>query len=295
MSNILFIKSGSKIKAENNSLKVLHEEITKEIHISEITCVIIENLQCSITSAVNVLCNSNNIPIIYCDNKHNPVSISNSFNTYHKQFFKLNEQIKWSDSKKKKLFYKMIVQKIENQRELLKYINKNYKLIEKKLEIINKNNFENVEAIVAKIYFKELFGEEFIRFKEDEINASLNYGYTILRSIIKQTIVAKGLVPPLGLWHKSQFNNYNLADDIIEVFRPMVDYVTYHFTIKDNEFSKIERIYLQNVIFQKIKYNNQTFEYQECLEHYINDITRFMNGSIKTISLPKLDSRLYEY
>lgn len=148
---------------------------------------------------------------------------------------------------------------------------------------------------MAKLYFKELFGKDFIRFVDDEINSSLNYGYAIIRGVIKQIVVAKGLLPALGLWHKSQFNNYNLADDIIEVYRPMVDFVTYHFTIRDNEFTNEERIYLQNVVFQKIRINNSVFEYCDSIENYVEQIIKFMNRDSNEIIFPITDSELYEY
>lgn len=241
------------------------------------------------------MCGSNNIPIMYCDNKYSPVAISNTFNSYHRQFFRLNEQISWSESKKRKLFKQIVIQKIKNQIELLKYLNRDTTLALDKLNSITNDNFESIEAIVAKIYFNELFGEDFVRFRSDEINSSLNYGYAMLRGVIKQTIVGKGLIPPLGLWHKSQFNNFNLADDIIEVYRPMVDYVTYHFTIRDDKFTKEERIYLQNVIFQKVKYEKNIFEFRDNLELYINQIISYMNGKNKNINFPILDSRIYEY
>ncbi|MFV0289084.1 MAG: type II CRISPR-associated endonuclease Cas1 [Mycoplasmatales bacterium] len=160
---------------------------------------------------------------------------------------------------------------------------------------MNIDNFDYIVAKVAKIYFNELFGNDFVKFENDEINTSLNYGYAILRGIIKQTIIAKGLIPPLGLWHKSQFNNYNLADDIIEVFRPLVDYVTFHFVIKDDNFTSEERSYLQRVIFQKVKYNNSNLEYVDCLNIYIDQIAKYMNKEIKDITFPITDSELYEY
>lgn len=298
MSNVLFIKAGSKINISNNSLVIKMEEDKKLIPVHEVSCVVIENLQCSITAGVNVLCARASIPIIYCDTKYSPVAISNTFNMYHRQFFKLKEQIAWSEATKARLFKKIVIQKIKNQVELLEYLHKSVDVIhciKGKIKLIDNSNFDNIEAQVAKLYFKELFGKKFVRFVDDEINTSLNYGYAIMRSVIKQMIVAKGLIPPLGIWHKSQFNNYNLADDIIEVFRPMVDYVTYHFIIKDDDFTIDERCYLQNTIFQKVKYGKNVFEYKECLNLYIDQISKYMNREISNISFPITDSELYEY
>ena len=43
-----------------------------------------------------------------------------------------------------------------------------------------------------------------------------------------------GLEPSLGMFHHSELNGFNLADDLIEVFRPLVDlYVASHFDISE--------------------------------------------------------------
>ena len=80
------------------------------------------------------------------------------------------------------------------------------------------NDKSNREGLAAKVYFHELFGLDFRRFDDDIINAGLNYGYAILRSQISKTVIAKGLNPCLGIFHKGYDNPFNLSDDIIEVY-----------------------------------------------------------------------------
>src|SRR5699024_9114835 len=83
----------------------------------------------------------------------------------------------------------------------------------------------NNEGHAAKLYFNTLFGEEFRRQRgaADIVNASLNYGYIVLRACVARAIVAYGLHPAFGIGHRNQFNAFNLADDCMEVFRPIVD------------------------------------------------------------------------
>jgi CRISPR-associated protein Cas1 len=248
MTNILFIKSGSKLSVSKNNIVIKNNDDKNEVHITDIKTIIVENLECSITAKVNVLCAQNNIDIIYCDNKYSPVATSTTFNSYYRQLKRIEEQINWKPNRKRKLFMNIVIQKTKNQHELLKYLNKNsdqLELIDKHINEIDITNFELKEAVIAKIYFNCLFGTKFSRIDDSEINMSLNYGYALLRSKIKQIICAKGLIPALGLWHKNQFNNFNLADDIIEVYRPMVDYIIYMFLIKDDNFSNEKRVYLK--------------------------------------------------
>lgn len=73
------------------------------------------------------------------------------------------------------------------------------------------------------MYFPALFGTGFSRGSDDIRNAALNYGYAILRGAIARNLVIHGLEPCIGIHHRSELNNFNLADDIIEPFRPAVD------------------------------------------------------------------------
>lgn len=83
---------------------------------------------------------------------------------------------------------------------------------------------DNVEAQAARRYWPLLMGEGFRRDRDaEDINALLNYGYTILRSLCARAVVAAGLHPSIGVHHANRTNAFALADDLIEPFRPLVD------------------------------------------------------------------------
>ena len=85
------------------------------------------------------------------------------------------------------------------------------------------NDSDNREAVAAALYFPALFGNGFFRGSDDPRNAVLNYGYAVMRAGIARNLVVHGLEPCIGLHHRSELNNFNLADDLIEPFRPIVD------------------------------------------------------------------------
>src|SRR5690606_38515380 len=89
----------------------------------------------------------------------------------------------------------------------------------------------------AGLYFKEMFGDHFTRERNaiDTFNAALNYGYIILRSCVARTVVAYGLHPSYGIGHRNQFNAFNLVDDCMEVFRPIIDFWVI-LAVKDEEY-----------------------------------------------------------
>ena len=81
----------------------------------------------------------------------------------------------------------------------------------------------NREGHAAKVYFNALFGKDFTRTEECPTNAALNYGYSIILSLFNREIVSNGYITQIGLFHDNMFNQFNLACDLMEPFRPIVD------------------------------------------------------------------------
>ena len=155
---------------------------------------------------------------------------------------------------------------------------------------------EHQEAIASRIYFQELYSNSFKRFDEDGVNSALNYGYMILRVIISSKIVAKGFHPSLGLHHKSQFNAYNFSDDIIEVFRPMVDYLVYMYKdiLNEVKLSKEIRQKILLVAQQKVLFNNKKYDFFQAVDYYLDSIRNYFVKDEEVI-IPTLSVMDYEY
>ncbi len=85
----------------------------------------------------------------------------------------------------------------------------------------------NIEALAARMYWRSVFGEPIGRWPGSGIarNGLLDYGYTVLRGHAIRAVLSAGLSPSLGLFHRGRGNFFNLADDLIEPFRPAVDWV----------------------------------------------------------------------
>ena len=94
------------------------------------------------------------------------------------------------------------------------------------LSKVKSGDSENLEALGARKYWHLLF-DKFTRDqkKQDPRNIALNYGYSIVRGAVARSLVSYGLLPTFGVFHHSEVNAYNLADDMIEPLRPMVDMV----------------------------------------------------------------------
>jgi CRISPR-associated protein Cas1 len=72
---------------------------------------------------------------------------------------------------------------------------------------------------------------DFIRSDETDLrNKMLNYRYAVVRACLARALVANGLLPCFGIHHDSDANSFNLADDLFEPFRPLVDRKVFEMT-----------------------------------------------------------------
>lgn len=304
MPNIIHITKADDLSISNNQLVIIDEDNNDEknkISLNDISAIVIENCHCKISAILQLRLVENNIPIIICNEKHQPEIHSLGLFNHFQITLRINEQIEWEKWKKEKLWSKIIEQKIENQKTLLQYFEKSNVAIAR-LETYKKNlrkkdiNTENQEAIASRIYFQELYSNNFRRFDRDGVNSALNYGYMVLRAIISSKIVAKGFHPSLGLHHKSQFNAYNFSDDIIEIFRPMVDYLVYLHKdfLNEVKLSKEIRQKLLLVSQQKVLFNNKKYEFSQAIDSYLDSIRNYFLKN-EEINIPELSVNDYEY
>ncbi len=303
MSNIIHITKADDLSISNNQLIMVDEDDNNKvdkINLNDIMAVIIENCKCRITGVLQVKLVENNIPLIICNEKYQPVLHSIGLFNHFQITQRINEQMKWTEEIKEQIWSKIVIRKIEHQRDLLIFLEKSQLSIDRLDSYIEniknlKTDAEHQEAIASRVYFQELFGNNFKRFDEDGINSALNYGYMILRTLISSKIVGKGFHPSLGIHHKSQFNSYNLSDDIIEVFRPMIDFIVYYNQEKELKLSKELRQTLLLSLKQKVFWKNKKYELSQVIEYFIDNIRNNFLTENMEIEIPSLRILEYEY
>lgn len=134
-------------------------------------------------------------------------------------------QLDWTEPFKKRCWQELVRQKIENQKSNLQDIGdtENADRLEMLRQSVQSGDVDNREAVAAKIYWTAYFGAQFRRQSERWHSSALNYGYAVIRAAIAKHLTAAGFIPAIGLHHRSQLNGWNLADDLLEPFRPIVD------------------------------------------------------------------------
>lgn len=298
---ILNVLQGEQLRISKEKLVIEQEEDIKEIALKDIKVLLLENTNTSITVATLLKLSDYGIQTIICNQKKQPtLQLLNLYDNY-KVTERIGEQIMWRERDKNICFLEIIKIKLTHQKELLEYLNRDKEadylkeLIGKLNRKLTSEKIRAIEGLGARIYFKGLFGDGFKRFDVDIENMGLNYGYTLLRTLISKIIVAKGLHPSLGIEHKSILNNFNLADDIIEIFRPIVDYIVVLYISSYTDFNWECKSKILEIFYQKLKYKNKYLPIEHVIEKYIDEIILFMNRKQKKLDFPKLEIEKYEY
>ncbi|MCF6176312.1 MAG: type II CRISPR-associated endonuclease Cas1 [Victivallaceae bacterium] len=208
------------------------------VPIEDIGYIILENHSITLSIKLIELLNQYNAAVIFCDSKHMPSAMLQTFfgnSTYAET---VQNQIAVANPLKNQLWKRTVEMKIKNQAALLKKLSKDkYKTLNKLAISVKSGDKDNREGVAARIYWKALFDN--CSFKRERFgeqpNNLLNYGYAILRAAMARAIAGTGLAPVFGIHHHNKYNAFALVDDIMEPFRPFVDEIVMHIWEKDND------------------------------------------------------------
>ena len=253
------IRERAKLDYSLNFMTVRQEAGVKKISLGEIYMVIVENTAVSFTAVLLNELVKNKIKVVFCDEKRNPSSELIQYYGSHDTSLKYKNQLEWSKESKEIIWTRIVYEKIFNQMQFLKKLNKEeYRLLEQYLSELEWNDSSNREGFAAKVYFNAIYGMDFTRNKECFINAALDYGYSIILSAFNREIVASGYFTQLGLCHRNPFNKFNLSSDFMEPFRILVDEEVYN--LEGTEFTKDHKNKLINILNKTIMIDdkNQT-------------------------------------
>ena len=289
----IIISKATKINLDLNNIVVTYESELYHINLDEISTIIIDDPRCLVSlRLLSELC-IKGINVIFTDASHKPVgSLTTLYNNVRTPKKHL-KQIYWDINLKGYLWTNIVREKITNQKSVLEKLKKLDKInvLNEFLNSIEYGDATNREGLASRTYFKELFGSTFKRFNEDIINFCLNYSYQVLRSKISQEIIACGYIPTLGICHKSEYNQFNLADDIIEVFRPIIDYYVFNI-LENNEYEHLTpelKGKLVSVLNERVLYKNNSYKIHSVIRVFLQDIFAFLEiGDVEKVSFPQI-------
>lgn len=269
------ISSSAKLDYQMGFLVVRKNEPVK-IHLSEIETLIVESTAVSLTAALLSEMTKRKIKVIFCDEKRNPSSELVAYYGAHDTSAKIRTQITWEEDIRKAVWTEIVTEKIRKQAEHLGHWN--YQEANMLYEYINEIEFDdetNREGHAAKVYFNALFGKDFTRTADNSLNAALNYGYSLLLSSFNRCIVSNGYITQLGLFHNNMFNPFNLASDLMEPFRPLVDYKVKR--LLPQVFEHEEKVYMLSMLKDEVEIAGRNEYVNNAIKIYCKSIFSAIN------------------
>ncbi len=256
---------------------VVRSDETIKIFLGEIAVLLIESTAVSITTALLAELTKKKIKVIFCDEKRLPSAELVSYYGSHDTSNKIRMQLQWHQSIKENVWTEIVREKIQNQFRFLQFLGKEEAdLLDSYVRQLAWNDATNREGHAAKVYFNALFGLDFTRTETNEINAALNYGYSILLSAFAREIVANGYMTQLGLFHDNMFNSFNLASDLMEPFRMLVDRQVYQ--MQPKAFEHEEKMKLVNILNQEVQIDNKCQYVSNAIKIYCHSVFDALNG-----------------
>lgn len=282
-----------RLSLKNAQLVAASKEMPEEVRtipIEDVGMVMIENQMVSVTMPLlNELVDAG-VAVVLCDKKGLPHAMLQNLDGHNLQGEFLRNQVEVGEVLRKQLWKQIIEAKIRNQSALLEKLHGRGALLKPYYMNVKSGDSDNREGLAARLYWGTLFGTDFTRSREgDDINALLNYGYTVLRAATARALVSAGLTPSLGLFHHNRSNAFPLADDLMEPYRPFVDEIVFRLCIEGQmEVNKETKTELIGVLTCDTFFPKVTRPLQIGLSMTMASLAKCYAGTQKNLSLPSL-------
>ena len=295
---VVLIENEVAIRVKLNNLIVTKNREDIWIPLDDISMIVMDNLSSMLSARLLCQLSEQGIGLMICNQEHLPTGYYSAYDNHSRSSkvigYQINKEKEYYD-----ILWKCVVEeKIRNQAKSY------YRMTGDKngfiqieafaLELLSGDK-SNREAHAAKVYFNLLMGTSFSRGNEDILlNSGLDYGYSILRSYIARVCVGYGLNTQIGIHHKSEYNRFNLVDDLMEPLRPLVDIVAYEI-LKDSQYFMPEhRHQLVNLLNMKIRYRNKKMYVCNMIENYVEQYASLIMGRCEDIVFPDIDEFIGE-
>lgn len=294
LKRTLFFSTPLDLSLRNNQLVVSTRqmpEVKNSVPIEDIGFVVLENQQINITLPLLNALSDNNAAVIICGDNFMPNAMLMNLDSNTTQGEVYRSQIEASEPLKKGLWKQVVEAKIRNQAALLNKLGKDGDKLKPYYSNVKSGDSDNREGIAAKIYWNELFGDDFIRQREGSSpNNLLNYGYTLLRAAVARALMGSGLFPAFGIFHRNRSNAFPLADDIMEPYRPFVDEIVFDlYANGERELTKEVKGDLIHLLYSDTNFGKIMRPLEVGLTLTTASLAKCFAGSAKRLSYPQLE------
>lgn len=283
----LEISQAAELHIKEGQLEVSSSDGVALIPIEDLNQIMVHGANIRLSAMDLSILSQNKVAIMTLDEKFLPTAIVLPFEGHARQSKLMHAQVNTEKKKYLDIWIQVIKQKIINLSRALSIMGlKGAEEISKYADTVTEDNVDYNEALAAKEYF-EFYHEGLNRRTEDPINSRLNYGYAVVRSLIARSLVSTGFHPTFGIHHDSQLNAFNLADDLIEPYRAIVDLVAHENIGSNVQLSKNERRELSHVLYNACIVDGIKVDVMSAIDMMVESLKRIiLENSNEILKLP---------
>ena len=285
----IIIANKSTLSLNLNRLVIAQDDKQYSVPLDDISSIVIDSSQVTLTMPLLVELSKLGIAVISCDQKHMPCGVYLPYNGHYRTAGTIALQQETKKSFLNCCWSSIVKAKIRNQALCLDIIRvEGSEYLNRLAEHVRSNDENNREAVATAYYFDHLF-PGWSRKDDSVYNALLNYGYSIIRSAIARELCGHGFQTAHGIHHRSESNAFNLADDIIEPFRPCVDLWVHQNALGCKEFSREHRKGLLDLMNYIVKINSVDETISHAISITCESLVRaYTNQDADLLLLPRL-------
>ncbi len=283
------------LRIEHSNLVVEDEEYRFKLSLEDTDSIVFEGDRFMISAKVLAALSRYKIATLFCDEYYMPSAILHPYHQSSLATRTLKAQLSITQSCADKLWQRIIVAKIDLQREVLVSLDIESKKLEQYMSQVREADRYGAEAKSARYYWGKLF-DDLVREPDsfDLRNQALNYAYALVRSLITRDLSAAGFLPAIGLWHDNKYNAFNLSDDLMEPFRPIVDMGVYRIleihTDEEILTSQMKKELINLLDVEYLEYEKGSSSIRNVSKLYVQFFKRSVeNDDVALLSFPKFD------
>lgn len=283
----IYIQNKAHLHIRHGLLAIEVDGLTSTVPLEDIWVVIVESHQLTVTVACLSKLVDAGIGVLVCGRDHMPNGLLLPLGAHSRHARIVEDQLAMSAPLKKQLWKRIVQMKIANQATVLREMDLPVGPLLEYAKTVLSGDSSNREAAAAAQYFQRLISDGTRRMSVQ--SAALDYGYGILRAGIGRAAVGGGWLVSQGLHHHSIYNAFNLVDDLIEPFRPLIDLMVMSYGLED-PLEPSDKVLLARVFEHVMTIGGKRCGCQQCIETVLASLrTAVIEKDARKLQLPVLE------
>ena len=282
----LEISTSAEIHVRKSQLEITNQDGIIMIPLEDLTTIVCSGANIRMSTMAQAQIAEAGISLMIIDEKYHPSCMLVPIRSNVRQALVMRNQIMLNSDVKDQIWKQIIMRKIENQARALTLLGRDGS--EKVLRYISiaSDEIDAIEANAAKDYFHYLH-PGLNRRNDDPVNSCLNYGYAVIRNAIIRAVILAGFQPALGIHHDNYLNAFNLADDLIEPWRAMVDLIALRDPGTSTVLSRSKRKEIAMVLHHACMVNDTKVSVLSGIDEMVGSFrNRIVTGDASNLKLP---------